>query len=213
MLPRLRVDKSQPVALRHFFLLEHRIGSVGREGSQGVSGARRGLRHDRVGWGKLLKKRRGDECVFYTLRRARLADEASSDTICRTRRAVKGATGSFSVYHKRSPALLPPKLCSRAPFSLKGDHSPKLACPEAFRSTEDHTREHGRRLESRDVAFFEIQDGTLSEFATSCPNSCQQRLEALAFLRDLLVVSTAEWIWSLHGIRQISEADDNSRCG
>jgi hypothetical protein len=52
MLPRRRVDKSQPVALRHFFLLAHLSVLWGREGSQGVSGARRGLRHDRVGWGK-----------------------------------------------------------------------------------------------------------------------------------------------------------------
>jgi hypothetical protein len=89
-------------------------------------------------------------------------------------------------------------LRSCATFSLKGEHSLKLTCPEAFRSAEDHTREHGRRLGSRGVGFFEIQDGTLPKFAaTSCPNSCQQRLEAPASLRDLLVVSTTEWIWSV----------------
>jgi hypothetical protein len=76
VLPRRQANKSQPVALRHFSHWPRRIGSVGSGGPQGVSRARRGLRHDRVGRCRNVKsegeKRReevagkavGDECVF-----------------------------------------------------------------------------------------------------------------------------------------------------
>jgi hypothetical protein len=78
MLPRRRANKSQPVTLRHFSYWPRRIGSVGEGGPQGVSGARCGLRHDRVGrcrkvkseGGKregesLLEKRRGTSASLY----------------------------------------------------------------------------------------------------------------------------------------------------
>ena len=74
MLPRRRANKSA-VALRHFSHWLRRIGSVGTRGPRGVSGARRGLRHEgrcrAVGEGKGTKERErvvgkaaGDECVF-----------------------------------------------------------------------------------------------------------------------------------------------------
>jgi hypothetical protein len=76
VLPKRQANKSQSVALRHFSHWPRRIGSVGRGGPQGVSGARRGLRHDRVGRYRNVKsegekgregvagKAAGGECVF-----------------------------------------------------------------------------------------------------------------------------------------------------
>jgi hypothetical protein len=51
MLLRRQANKSQPVTLRHFSHWPRRIGSAG----EGVSGARCGLRHDRVGRCRKLK--------------------------------------------------------------------------------------------------------------------------------------------------------------
>jgi hypothetical protein len=63
----------------------------GSGGLQGVSGARHGLRHDRVrrcrkvkrkgrkGRERVARKAAGDECVFIPWRRAVLADESGSD--------------------------------------------------------------------------------------------------------------------------------------
>jgi hypothetical protein len=49
VLPRRQANKSRPVALGHFSHWPRCFGIVGKRGPQGVSGARRGLKHDRVG--------------------------------------------------------------------------------------------------------------------------------------------------------------------
>ena len=104
MPPRRRANKSQPVALRHFSHWLRRIGSVGKRGPQGASGARCGLRHDRRGRRRKVKsegtkgkervagKAAGDECVFIPWRRAVLADESGSDG----GRAVRVVTWSLN---------------------------------------------------------------------------------------------------------------------
>ena len=91
MLPRRRVNKSQPVALWHYSHWPRRIGAVGKGGPQGVRGARRGLRHDWVGQYRKVKsegergrervvgKAAGDEGRLYTWRWTGLADEVGSD--------------------------------------------------------------------------------------------------------------------------------------
>jgi hypothetical protein len=86
VLPRRQANKSQPVALRHFSHWPRRIGSVGKGGPQGVSGARRGLKMKSEG--KREKGREGvvgkaarDECVFIPGEGPGLADEIGSNAM------------------------------------------------------------------------------------------------------------------------------------
>jgi len=80
----------------------HRIGSAGTKGAwQGVSGARRGLRHEaavqegeerqgKKGRGEFVGKAAGDKRL-YTCRKA-----GRCPTPCRTRLAVRAVTGSLN---------------------------------------------------------------------------------------------------------------------
>jgi hypothetical protein len=72
VLPRCQANKSQLVALGHFSYWPRRIGFVGRGSPQGVSGARRGLKHDQAGRCRKVK-RRGKEG------RERIAGKAAGD--------------------------------------------------------------------------------------------------------------------------------------
>jgi hypothetical protein len=107
VLPRRRANKSQLVVLRHYSHWPRRISAVGKGGPQGVSGARRGLRHDRVGRCRKLKseegKREGESCWksgrgrvrFYSWRRAGLADEVGCDAMPDAA-GGEGVTGSLN---------------------------------------------------------------------------------------------------------------------